>query len=310
MEDKIDRVGMSVDPEFASLCPDLDDEESARLSDSLAKEGCRDPILYWVSDGKRWLVDGHNRYKKCLETGIQYRAVEMHFANRYEVIEWIVNNQLARRNLTPVMKIMLLAKLHEASKAAAAAQSSDEGDTMSLRTPEQVGSATKPLRNIAKEVAEKAGVSTRQVHRATKMANALDRLAQKSPQLRDAAVSGDIRQCDAQLLAEADVEVLRAIEARPAEEQKSAARAAADAIKTGGASRPPKPGRPAIDMRPISELEQAMGKVVRAKTEALKACGGKACEWAKRHDEDLRHLLNQAFEIILQWKKDASVKGL
>jgi len=47
------------------------------------------------------LIDGHNRHAICTKHGIEFETVEMEFADRESVMDWMDANQLGRRNLTP-----------------------------------------------------------------------------------------------------------------------------------------------------------------------------------------------------------------
>jgi len=55
------------------------------------------PIIVW--DG--FIVDGHNRYEICQKHGIDYSISEKDFVNRTDAYNWIIDNQLSRRNLKP-----------------------------------------------------------------------------------------------------------------------------------------------------------------------------------------------------------------
>jgi hypothetical protein len=46
------------------------------------------------------LIDGHNRYEICHRLGIQFQTVRKQFESRDDAIEWIINNQFGRRNLS------------------------------------------------------------------------------------------------------------------------------------------------------------------------------------------------------------------
>jgi len=54
------------------------------------------------------LVDGHNRYRIAQEYDIDYVTVEKEFADMNAVKEWMVNNQLGRRNLPEFVRGELL----------------------------------------------------------------------------------------------------------------------------------------------------------------------------------------------------------
>ena len=87
---------LKIDAEFQKHIPAMRPEEKRGLEESLKLEGCRDNLIAWNGT----LIDGHNRYEICERLNIPYEVTEMLFDSRAEVIEWIENNQLSRRNLT------------------------------------------------------------------------------------------------------------------------------------------------------------------------------------------------------------------
>ncbi len=104
-----------IDDEFARLIPPLTEDENSRLEESLLKEGCRDALVLWGNI----LVDGHNRYKICTRHGIHYDTKQLEFKSRDEVLLWIMENQLGRRNLSDFQRIELVRKCEDAVKAQA-----------------------------------------------------------------------------------------------------------------------------------------------------------------------------------------------
>ena len=93
---------MDINPEFQRLIPPPSGEELARLEASLLEEGCREPLIAWACglDGANAvLVDGHNRLAICEKHEIGYRLSYRKFGDGNAAKLWIVNNQLARRNL-------------------------------------------------------------------------------------------------------------------------------------------------------------------------------------------------------------------
>lgn len=97
---------MKIDSEFEKLIVPLSDEEFRMLEQSLLKEGCREALCAWnpvikgiKGENDGILVDGHHRYKIYKKYGIPFRARKIKFRNRDEAKIWIIENQLARRNL-------------------------------------------------------------------------------------------------------------------------------------------------------------------------------------------------------------------
>ena len=89
-----------IDPEFQSLLPPLTPEEHAGLSAQIEETKQVDDLVVLVVDGKRLLGDGHHRRKICQAKGIAYKTRDLVMKNRAEAMEWIVTNQLGKRNLT------------------------------------------------------------------------------------------------------------------------------------------------------------------------------------------------------------------
>ena len=97
---------MVTDNEFKALIPPLTGEEYIELEKSILAEGCRDALVLWGET----LVDGHNRAEICECHGIPYRTVQMEFDNRQDAILWILQNQLARRNLSDISRSRIALK--------------------------------------------------------------------------------------------------------------------------------------------------------------------------------------------------------
>jgi hypothetical protein len=94
---------IKVDSEFQNLIPPLREDEFQQLESSILVEGCRDALVLWR--GENILVDGHNRYKICQTHNLPYSTVERDFNSRSQVAEWMLRNQLGRRNLTDAARI-------------------------------------------------------------------------------------------------------------------------------------------------------------------------------------------------------------
>jgi N6-adenosine-specific RNA methylase IME4/ParB-like chromosome segregation protein Spo0J len=104
-----------IDAEFESLIPPQTEEENAALETSILREGCRDALVVWQDHNI--LVDGHNRYAICKRHGLSYVVREREFASREDVIVWMVQNQLARRNIVDFMKTELVLRMKSAIEA-------------------------------------------------------------------------------------------------------------------------------------------------------------------------------------------------
>ena len=106
-----------IDTEFKALIPALSPDELSQLEASLLSEGCRDALVVWAGQGV--LVDGHNRYELCTKHGIEYRTIEREFDDRIQVAEWMLRNQLGRRNLTDALRIQAARRFKDIIEAEA-----------------------------------------------------------------------------------------------------------------------------------------------------------------------------------------------
>ena len=149
---------ITIDAEFEGLIPALSDDERLRLMTAIGRDGFRDPLVVWLNHGI--LIDGHNRYR-IWETSFQDdenrepSIIEMKFATREDVIEWIIKNQLGRRNISDAQRIKLALRLKPSIEAKAKQNQKASGGAVPLKT-------AKPV-DTRKEIAKEAGVSPDQV---------------------------------------------------------------------------------------------------------------------------------------------------
>lgn len=106
-----------INPQFRDVTRPLKPEEYALLERNILSDGrVHSAIITW----KNQIVDGHNRWsiiQKHLDVlGDKYGVQEMDFADEWEVIAWICNNQLGRRNLTDEERAFLIYQENEAEK--------------------------------------------------------------------------------------------------------------------------------------------------------------------------------------------------
>ena len=156
-------MSIKIDKEFQDLIPPLSKEEYTQLEANCVHDGIRDPIVVWeVPGGDDIIVDGHNRWNiSAHHGGIRFNIVKMHFDNREQVKEWIIKNQLGRRNIPAYVRaeLALLLKPQIAAKA----------KEQQIRKPvSQISVEQKPI-DTQKEIAKAAGVSHDTIHKVEKI---------------------------------------------------------------------------------------------------------------------------------------------
>lgn len=147
-----------IDEEFANLIAPLRPSELAALESSILAEGCREPLIVWNGI----IVDGHNRYAICTEHGIPFGVRQMNFESEAAAKEWMLTNQLARRNLSEPDRIELnLAR--EDLRARRGRPPSGAGEKIGIDGP--ISSESPDARKTAQKVAKAAGTSREKVRK-------------------------------------------------------------------------------------------------------------------------------------------------
>ena len=136
---------LKIDPDFEELLSPLDKETYDILETSIKRCGCTETVKTWNS----FIIDGHNRYKACWELKEPFGVTEMEFADKSEVILWMIDLQIGRRNVTAFQRTALALKkkeiyaqkakerMYAGVKADNPSQNSDPGTTKG-RTDEHI----------------------------------------------------------------------------------------------------------------------------------------------------------------------------
>lgn len=165
-----------IDSEFANYIRPLSDEEFEKLKESIKLEGIRDPLVVWNG----FLIDGYHRYKIATELEIEFKTIEIDLPDKEAVKEWIIKNQLGRRNLTSQEASYYRGKLYESRKK----------DTHSH--PKSVGKNYPRLR-ISEEISKEYGVSEKTIRNDAEFSKAVDKVAEKvGKEAKNAILTGQI----------------------------------------------------------------------------------------------------------------------
>lgn len=149
---------LKIDEEFKNLLPPLTDDERSELESDIKKHGVLSPIITWNG----FIIDGHNRYEICQRNGIEIPATkELEFANKSDVMDWIIKHQTGRRNLTKSQLVKAYASVEEQLKREAKERQVVAGKEFGKggsKVSSNLNEPIKPIRS-ASEVAKKIGVS-------------------------------------------------------------------------------------------------------------------------------------------------------
>lgn len=195
-----------IDPEFQRLLMPLAPEEYAQLERNIVDFGCKSPLQLW--DGI--LIDGHNRYEICGKHGIKFGVEYVDLVDRKDAHDWIINNQLGRRNVTPEQASYLRGKRYNAEKNSLGGNRGNQ--YTKVANPQNEGLAT------AQKLADEYHVGRATIERDAKFAEAVDAIADNAGEdARRAILSGESNLSKKEVLqvAELEPEQQREVMAKP-----------------------------------------------------------------------------------------------
>lgn len=150
---------LKIDPELRDFIPPLSGEEKKQLEDSLLKYGYKGaPIFTW----RGYIVDGHNRYEICKKHNIEFPIDDLDLGDNatiIDVMEWMINTQLGRRNLPPAQRISVVDKFKKKIQEQAKENMSIGGSSDKKGSPNGETLIQKQT-HTDKELAKMAGVGT------------------------------------------------------------------------------------------------------------------------------------------------------
>src|SRR5699024_4509986 len=77
------------------------------------QDGIRDKLIVW----DKTIIDGHNRYEIAKKHNLEFEVKRLHFISKEEAVNWMLNNQLGRRNLTPQQRVDVIFQAEELIKS-------------------------------------------------------------------------------------------------------------------------------------------------------------------------------------------------
>jgi len=162
-------MSLRVNPEYKKLLPKMSDEEFAGLKASIQTEGQHYPI---VANEDLEILDGHHRFKACVELGIEPDFEVRKFEDKLLEKKFVIETNLRRRHLNNFQLVELGVPLLEIEKELAKkrqAAGGKMGRNIQLGlTPDDAKPAFKKSKATA-AVAKKVGVSTRTFERGRKI---------------------------------------------------------------------------------------------------------------------------------------------
>ena len=183
---------ISVRKNLKNFIPALSKEEYQQLEKNLLEEGCRDPLVVWEAGSELVLVDGFNRYKICTQHRIPFQVEKRQFKDEEEAKDYMINNQLGRRNLHPDQLSYFRGLKYERLKK-------------HNRGYDQILSKGQNDLSTADRLAQEFKVSEKTIKRDAEFSRGIELIGESNPKLKQDILAGKIKvkKSDVQELAKA-----------------------------------------------------------------------------------------------------------
>lgn len=184
---------MKINEVFKTLIPELEKNEFELLESSILEHGIQSPLIVWEDT----LVDGHNRYEIAMRYNLAYPVEKIEFNNEDEACEWIIKNQLGRRNLAPEAIKFFIGQLYNFKKKTVGGIVGHENYYLPKDEVENFSTPTPPEKT-SEAIANQYNVTERSVRNYAKAAESIN----QSPTIKAAVVDGTLKLNEAVELAE------------------------------------------------------------------------------------------------------------
>jgi hypothetical protein len=160
---------LKIDEELKNLLPPLTDDEYKKLEKNIVDKGfdINCPIMEWNG----YIADGHNRYSICKKHNIEFVTAKLAYKTKEEVMKWMLDIQLGRRNLSPIQRIAVAEKYRPIYEKQAKENSMHNlkqySDVVNLPTR----NTTDKLERTSEKLAKIAGVSEKTYRMGAKILN-------------------------------------------------------------------------------------------------------------------------------------------
>lgn len=152
--------------EAANLFPMMAPAEFEAFKADIKEHGVREWIVLYEDK----ILDGRNRYKACVELGLEPECCEMEPGDDFDPVSYVLSANLHRRHLTDAQRAMVAVRLENLYAASAKdRQRASGGDKKSVNAPVQEPIVSKGT--AAEKAANAMGVGARSVASAKKVTN-------------------------------------------------------------------------------------------------------------------------------------------
>jgi hypothetical protein len=174
---------LKINPAFQSLIPLQSRGEYKALEQSIQAEGCRDPLTIW--QGRNIVLDGHTRRDLCIGHKQQVKVREIALPDEHAAVQYILQIQRQRRNLTREAMSYFRGVEYNAVKQ------QHGGNRRGRKSRGQ----SDLLKSTARQLAEKYGVSEKTIKRDGVFAKVIDKIVADydDPEIKRKLLGADVK---------------------------------------------------------------------------------------------------------------------
>jgi len=159
---------LKINDKFKKHLFPLSTSEFETLENNILTEGIKDPIIIW---GDNYIIDGHNRYEIAIKHKLSFSTTTIKgLYTEEDVLSWMDNHQLGRRNLTDFQRDIIIGRLFNSIK-------------------NRQGKTGENIERSDVKLSKTTGLSTGTINRAARTFNQLESIKSRDIKLWDMLVN-------------------------------------------------------------------------------------------------------------------------
>jgi len=184
-------------PELMRLSIPFSHEEMAKLESNLIENGCIEPILIWNG----LILDGHKRYKICVEENIDFEIEEMEFEDINEAAIWVCSHRIAQYDKKSTTYQYLIGKWYDIQKTVNSEKRKKSGNiSFSKKYTKNPDDTYCHYGHTSITMGAELGINRSTVEKYRRLSESMDRIDTIEPMLYQAILSGEVEFCQNEII--------------------------------------------------------------------------------------------------------------
>ncbi len=180
---------LHTDPELIRLSIPFSQDEMKKLESDLIKNGCLEPIVIWHGI----ILDGHKRYKICVEENIDFEVNDMEFDDINEAAVWVCSHRISQYNRKSTTCQYLIGKWYSIQKLVNFEKRKSSGYiSFSKEYVKNPDENYYHYGHTSIRIGKELGINRSTVEKYRRLSESMDRIDMLEPMLFQAILSGDV----------------------------------------------------------------------------------------------------------------------